>query len=399
MKPQQLQEYLEKVNTGQLELTDRQAEILSTVISSGSRDAAAKLLNVNERTITNTLSAIRIKAALRAYEPAVGLNGILPSNQLLKGASVYFGTNKKTGETEVKGYWAKGVTTNYEALIKNVVDSIKSEIPRLETIPKPKHTNKDLVAEYILTDYHLGMLAWSGETKDRDWDLNIAENTLMKWIDYSVTVTPKAKVGILAQLGDFFHYDGLKAVTPASGHVLDTDTRYAKLVNTGIRVLRYVIEKMLLKHEEVHVILAEGNHDEASSVWLREVFSVLYEYNKKVVIYTSPNPYYGLQFGKVALFYHHGHKKPIGKEVDKVFAASYPEVFGNTKYRYGTLGHYHHDVRLESPLMILNQYRTLAPADAYSAKGGWLSGSDTKVNVYHTKHGKLYEHTVSPYMF
>lgn len=394
-----LKSYKDKVDTLQLELTPRQTEILSTVIASGSNTAAAKLLNISPRTINNSISQINIKAASVAYAPNVGLNGILPSNQMLKGASVFFGVDKDTGETKVRGYWAKGNTVNYDELIQTVLTGIKDTIPRLKPSPKPKHVVEDLVSEYILTDYHLGMLAWSGETKDRDWDLDIAESTLMKWIDYSITVTPNTKTGVLVQLGDFLHYDGLKAVTPASGHVLDTDTRFTKLVRSGVRVLRYVIERMLTKHEEVHVIMAEGNHDEASSVWLREIFNVLYENDPRVTVDTSANPYYGVQFGKVALFYHHGHKRPITRDVDRVFAASFPEIFGTTKYRYAALGHYHNDIRSESPLMVLNQYRTLAPADAYSAKGGWLSGSDSKVNVYHKEHGKLTEHTITPCMF
>ena len=45
--------------------------------------------------------------------------------------------------------------------------------------------------------------------------------------------------------------------------------------------------------------------------------------------------------------------------------------------------------------MIVEQHRTLAPGDAYSARGGWLSGRDAKVITYHRKFGEVSRLTIN----
>ena len=66
---------------------------------------------------------------------------------------------------------------------------------------------------------------------------------------------------ITTQLGDMLHWDGLEAVTPASKHLLDADTRFQKIVRIAIRVIRQVIQMLLKKHNHVHVIMADANHE------------------------------------------------------------------------------------------------------------------------------------------
>ena len=34
---------------------------------------------------------------------------------------------------------------------------------------------------------------------------------------------------------------------------------------------------LLDKHEHVHIIMADANHDPASEIWLREMFAAVYE--------------------------------------------------------------------------------------------------------------------------
>lgn len=62
------------------------------------------------------------------------------------------------------------------------------------------------------------------------------------------------------------------------------------------------------------------------------------------------------------------------------------------------LGHLHHVDVKENNLMIVEQHRTLAPADAYAARGGWLTGRDAKVITYHKQFGEVGRITISPDM-
>src|ERR1039457_69485 len=110
-----------------------------------------------------------------------------------------------------------------------------------------------------------------------------------------VTGSAPAAVGFVNQLGDWMHYDSMQAVTPLHGNILDADGRFSKMVGVAIRVLRRVIDMALLKHDKVIVLVAEGNHDMASSVWLRHMFKVLYENEPTTDIIDSELPYYAYQ--------------------------------------------------------------------------------------------------------
>jgi hypothetical protein len=256
--------------------------------------------------------------------------------------------------------------------------------------------NDDLVSQYTITDYHLGMLAW-GEETGADWDIRIAENMLVQWFTAAIEQSPKSRYAVFAQLGDFMHWDGMDAVTPAHRHLLDADTRFQKLVRVAIRVIRRVIGMLLAKHAIVYVVMAEGNHDPASSIWLREWLSAIYEDEPRVSVDTSPDPYYCVEHGETLLLYHHGHKRKPA-DIATVLAAKFREQFGRTQHAYAHMGHLHHDVVLETNLMTVEQHRTLAAPDAYASRGGWMSGRTAKVITYHKRFGEVNRLTISSQM-
>jgi hypothetical protein len=150
------------------------------------------------------------------------------------------------------------------------------------------------------------MLAWDKET-GADWDLTIAERCLVGTFCRMIDAAPDSAVGIVNQLGDFLHFDGLAPMTPTHHHILDADSRYQKMVEVAVRILRRVIEHALKKHATVVVQMKEGNHDPAGSVWLRIMFALLYEKNPRVKVDMSPNPYTVYQHGKTLLGFYHGH--------------------------------------------------------------------------------------------
>jgi len=285
-------------------------------------------------------------------------------------------------------YVEKSQKEKFEAFLQGLKDKVEPVKP-----VKLKETgNTNLCNQYTLTDYHLGMMAWHEETGD-DWDLSIAEEILIKFFEAGIKSSPKANECIFAQIGDFLHWDGFEALTPANRHILDADTRFPKLVRTAIRVIRQIINMLLEKYKKVTVIMAEGNHDPASSVWLREMLAAFYENETRVVIDTNPDPYYCVTFGKNCLFYHHGHKRNI-KNIESVFVGKFKKEFGKSDFVYGHLGHLHHQQK-ENNLMLLEQHRTLASKDAYASRGGYLSGRDSKVITYHKDYGEVGRQTIS----
>ena len=316
----------------------------------------------------------------------------IPSNQQIKGVSTLYKDGKKVIEwvkTDVKKQQAQEA---FNDAIESLNDRVARELPKLP----PIGTADDLASCYVLTDYHLGQMAWSGETGN-DWDMDIALDLLKKWFGSAINTAPNSKIGILAQLGDFLHWDGLEAVTPSSGHVLDADTRFSQLVELAIKAIREVIGMMLEKHEIVHVIMAEGNHDLASSVWLRALFSTLYENEPRVTIDNTHSPYYCYEWGKTSLFFHHGHKQRMAN-ISTVFAGLYRHVFGRTTYSYAHMGHLHHVESKENQMMIVEQHPTLAGRDAHSSRGGYLSKRAANIITYSKTYGEVSRVTIRPEM-
>ena len=307
----------------------------------------------------------------------------VPDGFTLRGVSSYYGKDGK-----LSGQWVKS-QQDAEAvrrLMDGIMAGLCAEIPREKPLRAPKQKPDGLLAAYIITDYHLGMLAW-GEETGADWDLNIAENMLVAWFAQAMAETPDCEVGLFAQLGDFMHWDGWDAVTPTSRHILDADSRFPKLVRVAARAIKRIIRMMLQKHRTVRVIMAEGNHDMSSSVWLRQLVAEMFADEPRVEVDMRPDPYYCVEHGQTALFFHHGHKKRLAGIAD-VFAAKFREVFGRTVHNYGHMGHLHHIDIKETNLMPVEQHRTLAASDAHASRGGWLSGRDAQVIVYCRMYGE-----------
>jgi hypothetical protein len=274
---------------------------------------------------------------------------------------------------------------------------LAAKLPRIApTVLPPRASEGHLCTVYTLTDCHVGALAWRKEGGD-DWDLSIAEDTLLGCFRHMIETSPASELGVVNQLGDFLHWDGLEAVTPTSHHLLDADGRFEKVVAVAIRILRRIVDMALAKHPKVHVILAEGNHDLASSVWLRQMFAALYENEPRITVEQSPLPYYALEWGKTMLAFHHGHLKK-NDQLPLLFAAQFAESWGRTTKRYCHTGHRHHLEEKEHSGMVVFQHPTLAARDAYAARGGWHAMRSATAVTYHKLFGEVGRSVASPDM-
>lgn len=336
--------------------TDGQKEKVGAWIELGSKRKAAKALGCSHNAVSQAYNIARRNAAKHGYSPEHDMTKSVPDGFMLKGTSTLYDDN---GNQKLQ--WVKSTVDQERQaeIMRETIAALCEEIKPAPPIKAEKLSrNSDLLNQYTITDYHFGMKAWAEET-GADWDLDIAEETLTKWFQQAIATSPNSENAIFAQIGDFLHWDGLDAVTPTHGHILDADTRFQKMVRVIIRTLRAVIAMLLKKHKHVTVLMAEGNHDLASSVWLREMLAALYENEPRITVNVSADVYYCHEFGQTSLYYHHGHKKKMGA-IDTVFVAKFREIYGRTKYHYGHSGHLHHDIVNETNLMKLEQHRTLA---------------------------------------
>lgn len=377
--------------------TDEQWRKLKALEEYGSERKAAAALGCTRKRFYETRVSVEKKAALHGYAPSHDLKHPVPQGFSVKGYSLL--RDAQTGDAKLIWEKAERSPHDVEQVMRDAVQALCEEIKPAKPIKAPKETYNSLCNLYTISDFHLGMLAWHKEG-GKDWDVAIAENVLIGCFAEMINGAPPAKVGIVNQLGDFLHSDGILPITPTSGHVLDQDGRFSKIVSAAIKCLRMIVDMALKKHEEVHVIMAEGNHDIASSIWLRQMFKALYENEPRVTINDSELPFYAYQHGETALFFHHGHMKKI-TQLSGLFAAQFPKIWGSTSHRYGHCGHLHHKIVMnekEDMGITLIQHPTLASRDAYASRHGWFAGQRAICYTYHTKTGQRKSNDVTPEM-
>lgn len=378
--------------------TDVQARYVEAIRVHGSGRAAAQALGVTSDAVNKSIRALRRVGALKGVAPECGMTEAVPDGFRLKGRSILRKLDPVTGQKVEVLAWDK-ISADDERraeMMREAFAAMSEELPRVGPTPAPAEASSALCNVFTLTDAHVGMMAWR-EEGGADWDLKIAERTLTDCFQQMVDRSPAASSCVVNQLGDLLHYDGLTPVTPLHGHVLDADGRFSKMVRVAIRILRRIIDIALTRHQTVFVVMAEGNHDMASSVWLRIMFAALYENEPRVRVIDSELPYYVHQHGQVMLAFHHGHLAK-NEQLPLLFASQFPREWGSTTKRFAHCGHRHHEATKEHSGMKVVQHSTLAARDAYAARGGWMSERQATAYTYHSRWGQVGSVTVTPEM-
>jgi hypothetical protein len=308
-------------------------------------------------------------------------------------------TVQRNAAGEVLQTWAR-YSPDDEARAAAMVAAIEAMAADLPKLPPRKATGvwrEDLLTVYPIGDPHIGMYSWREETGD-DWDLAIAERVHCAAMAELVQAAPATETALIVNLGDLFHYDSLAAVTPRSGHMLDADGRYAKMIAVGVKIMRQCIESALAKHKRVHVINAPGNHDETGALWLAVTLANVYEREPRVTVDTNPSLFAYYRHGKVLLGVHHGHAcKP--DKLPGVMAADRAKDWGEAEHRHWLIGHIHHESRKEYAGVTVESFGTLAAKDAYATNGGWRSARPMQALIYHREHGEVARSRVHAGMF
>lgn len=353
----------------------------------------AQEYGMNIRTVEQRSSNLAKKGYFHGDLPA---NKFVPDGFAVKGTSTMVRAN---GETVISWIKTDQDREKLAAMMNAAIEAFCEEIP--SAAPQPilgePHYDENLLALYPVFDLHIGAMAHKHECGE-NYSTDISEKVLKNFFDYSVGVSPNAKKAVLLIGGDFLHSDGLDAVTPASGHVLDQDSRYAKLVHVAIRSVRRAVAKMLDKHEEVEIQIIEGNHDQAGMIWLRAAMAAYFEDESRVKVDVSPMILHRTKWGKTLLGYTHGHTMKKADTRLAAMATDFREEFGSSKYIYTHSGHWHHQTITEGTLGIDEVHGQLGAKDAYAARGGWRSYRQAAVIVYSKEFGEVGRFVYRPEM-
>lgn len=372
--------------------TPAQERVLKAVIKTGGRNAAAKEIGCASSHVTRVVRAVEKKAARLGYAPGHFSDGTAPGFHMGK-------VTIQRGPGGVERVWERQ-SPDLEALRgarEDALEALKEELPRSRPIEPPaEEVDAALCNLLTLTDFHLGMLAWHREGGD-NWNVEQAERTARAATEALLRQAPKADTLVINVQGDFLHTDGKLPLTPASKHVLDADSRFPKIRKAAIRLIRMMVDRGLETHREVHLIIAEGNHDEEGSGWLADAFTVIYENEPRIEVNDSALPFYVFEWGQAMIGVHHGHKVK-NESLPLLFAAQFPEVWGRTKKREIHCGHRHHRDEKEYNGVTVIQHPTLAARDAHAARGGWIADRAAQLITYHRQFGHVGRVVVCPEM-
>lgn len=371
----------------------RQRQVIKMRLDGKSWTDIERELDLDGSGLRKSLRSLKRRAVRQGYIQEHGLNTPLPDGLSLERATIQRGP-----DGEIERTWTKAKTDSElrMEILAEKLEAGENNYKKYRPSKPPAHLVEDLLSCFVVTDFHLGMYAWEAESGE-SWDSEIARNVLLNAVKEAISSCPKSQTGLFCQLGDFLHFDGILAVTPQSGHLLDADTRYGKLVELAIEVMGETIRLMLKRFGNVHVIQAEGNHDIAGSVWLRKHIKHVFANEPRVTVDDSEFPYYAYAHGETMLGFHHGHKMKLA-QLHKLFASEprFRKMWGDAKYTYIHSGHLHHERVIEDGGAIAEMHPTLAARDAYAARGGWQSQRGAKIITYHKTLGEMHRVTVRP---
>lgn len=354
----------------------------------GSKTKAAKILGIDRRRVGERLEM----AARRGIAPGHFENGVAPGYQMGK-VTVQRGPNGSVERT-----WERQSPDAERTLelLKAAAQAIMEGIPARKKVRTPAQVEIDLLTQYTFTDYHMNMLAWDKEG-GANWNIEIAEETAMRAMKYLTDGAPRSNTAVVVIQGDWQHYDSMMPMTPTSGHVVDMAGRPQQGIAASIRVIVALVDMALQKHENVILEMCEGNHDIYTSMVLRQMFAFYYRNEPRVTVPDGQIPFYAIQWGQTALFFHHGHMKKW-KDLPLTFAAMFPKIWGDTTKRYGNTGHYHHEKREEHSGIKMIQHPTMAANDSHGSRHGYMSQREMTAITFHKEFGRGSEIVVTPEM-
>lgn len=367
--------------------TDRQREIVAALVQCGSTRKAAQHLGLNHRSVDHAVRGIK----RRATASGVGLHFTsgspaipIPDGLRVKGTS----TLRKLEDGTIQ--WVK-TREDFEALQAEREAAAKAFFAEYPPVCAPAcipSDDTDIIPWFMIGDAHLGMVAWAREV-GHSFDLGIGARELLHAFKMLVDWAPAAQRCVINDLGDFTHYENFRAETEASGHRLDADGRFPKMVEVVASVLRQMIDYALTKYQYVDVIINQGNHSRTNDIHFRVAINWAYSASGRVTALDNSGVFIPYRMGNTLVITHHSDKATGPKLADAVLT-TYRDLLRECEYVYVDTGHTHHrHVAKEYGLIQIETWNNLSPNDAHHHNAGWRSKQSMACVVRSRKHGEL----------
>jgi hypothetical protein len=360
---------------------EKMREAVEAVQAHGSINRAAHALGLARSTLQD-----RIKhAARQGIAPGHWESGTAPGFAIGK-VTIQRGPNGQVERT-----WERQSPEGAEAqaAFEVAIRDLCGTIPPAPMIPAPIAFDDDLLNVIPMGDPHFGLLSWKPETGE-SFDLEIAEAMTFGAVDKLVSRAPPAGVGLLLNLGDYFHADDSTNRTPRGQNQLDVDGRFQKVASVGFRAMLRCIERMLETHAKVIVRNNPGNHDPHQALMLNIAVGARFHDNPRVYVDPSPSPFYYYRHGKTLIGSTHGDGAKLA-DLPLIMANDVQHEWAASDFRVWHVGHFHHNQRLAQKDLVgceVETHRTLAAGDAWHRHAGYRALRDMKVISYHREYGE-----------
>lgn len=347
--------------------------------------AAAKAEGVHRKTFQTSIEQVKKKAALRGFSPDHDMTRTVPDGYQVKGVSTYY-----NAEGKPSGQWVKSSADEerIREIIQESIAAFLEDIPKLKPKPAPLDFQNDVIPWIQIGDAHIGMLAHADEVGE-NFDLKIAVSELTTAIFKLIDELPSCERMVINDLGDMTHYENFSATTEASGHALDFDSRFPKMIRAYSYVMRAIIEKALSKAKHVDVIINQGNHSRTNDIWMAEMLRVAYGHTDRVHILNNDSVFISYRMGKTLVMVHHSDKCRPNKLVG-VMTTDFRKDFGETEFHYIDIGHvHHHMVSKEHPSVFIESFNHLAASDRWAHDAGYRSRKSITVVLRSKQYGEV----------
>jgi hypothetical protein len=350
-------------------------------------NATAKELQITRRSLQLTLARLVGLAARRGLSAHHDMTHAVPAQYEVRGVSTLYGPDGRVSQQ-----WVKSRLRDDDAAraMREAIEEMAAEYRgTAKPVKAPARSMAGLLSVYPMGDPHIGCYAWAAEAGE-DFDVEIARQDLLSAAARLVDVAPASERALICNLGDFFHADSLSQLTK-SGHKLDVDTRWPRVLRLGCHLMVDLITLALRKHAKVEVINAIGNHDDHSSIMLSAFLEAWFHAEPRVHVHPTTSKFHYVEFGRCLIGVTHGDTvKHLA--LGELMASDRPEAWGRTLHRYWYTGHIHHTSKTELRGAVVESFRTLAAKDAWHASQGYRSGRDMYAIVLDAEHGEVERH-------
>lgn len=350
-------------------------EVYAAIQEHGSQAKAAKALGINVRTLERRIN----RAAKEGIQESL--------SEPTERDDVSTLVDMRTGEKVLQWVKRKGDKSKRDEALQGFVDGLIEDMPAVSRKPVKKHKGKrdDIMPSILIGDAHIGAKAYAVETKHSDVSTSKTVEDIMAAVDYLVDVAEPAVTGMIVDVGDFLHQNGASSTTK-KGTPVDTDVPYSVALRYAGNTMKYAIEKMLTKMDNVVVVIAMGNHNTDPAPAIQQIVEAHYRNEPRVnVLQTDGHKHY-IEYGKWLLGVAHGENESpasLGTSMARDMAPSW----GRTTHRMWITGHLHKMAVTPLPGVQHIVCPALIPPDSWHASKGYAGDGEMILKTFRKEGG------------